>query len=275
MWLLSTEAPWRFALKLIWWCWILFCLSVKPLIFPSKLNEILAGYSNLGCTFFSSHQFSVYPAIPLWPAEFLLQDQLLALWGSTYMLFFAVTLLLLTFFSLCLTVIAVTDMSWHISIWVHSVWDFLDLGGCFLSHVREVSNYSLLKYFLRPFVFLLFFCCCSFSVLSDSLWPRGLQQVRLPCLSPSPRACLNSCPLSQWCHPTISSSVVPFSSCLQSFPALGSFLISHFFPSGGKVLELQLQDQSFQWIFRIDFLYHGLVWSPYNPWDSQESSPAP
>ena len=54
--------------------------------------------------------------------------------------------------------------------------------------------------------------------MSNSLWPHGLQHARLPCLSPSPRACSNSCPLSQWCHPTISSSVSPFS-CLQSFPA--------------------------------------------------------
>ena len=56
----------------------------------------------------------------------------------------------------------------------------------------------------------------SCSVVSDSLWPHGLQQARLPCPSPTPRACSNSCSLSQWCHPTILSSVVPFSSCLQS-----------------------------------------------------------
>ena len=61
------------------------------------------------------------------------------------------------------------------------------------------------------------------SVMSDSLWPHGLQHTRPPCPSPAPRACSNSCPLSQWCHPTISSSVVPFSSCLQSFPASGSY----------------------------------------------------
>ena len=61
------------------------------------------------------------------------------------------------------------------------------------------------------------------SVMSDSLWPHGLQHARLPCPSPAPGACSNSCPLSQWCHPTISFSVVPFSSCLQSFPASWSF----------------------------------------------------
>ena len=63
--------------------------------------------------------------------------------------------------------------------------------------------------------------------MSDSLWPHGLQYVRLPCPSPTPGAFSNSCPLSQWCHSTISSSVVPFSSCLQSFPASGSFQMSH------------------------------------------------
>ena len=57
----------------------------------------------------------------------------------------------------------------------------------------------------------------------DSLWPNGLQHVRPPCASPTPGACSNSCPLSRWCHPTISSSVVPFSSCLQSFPAIRVF----------------------------------------------------
>ena len=66
----------------------------------------------------------------------------------------------------------------------------------------------------------------SHSVVSNSLRPHGLQHARLPCPLPSPRACSNSCPLSQWCHPTILSSVIPFSFCLQSFPASGSFLMS-------------------------------------------------
>ena len=71
-------------------------------------------------------------------------------------------------------------------------------------------------------------------VVSDSLRPHGLQQARLPWPSPTPRAHSNSCPLSQWGHPTISSSVIPFSSHLQSFPASGSFQMSQFFPSGGQ-----------------------------------------
>ena len=66
----------------------------------------------------------------------------------------------------------------------------------------------------------------SLSVMSDSLWPHGL---KLPCPSPSPQVCANSCPLSQWCHPTISSSVTPFSSCPQSVPTSGSFLMSQLF----------------------------------------------
>ena len=74
----------------------------------------------------------------------------------------------------------------------------------------------------------------SHSVMSDFLWASGLQHARLPCPSPTPRACSNSCSLSQWCHPTISSSVVPFSSCLQSFLASGSFLMSQLFTSGDQ-----------------------------------------
>ena len=74
----------------------------------------------------------------------------------------------------------------------------------------------------------------SCSAISDSLWPYGLQHTRLLCPSPSPGVHSNSCPLSWWCHPTISSSVIPFSSYPQSFPASGSFLISQFFASSGQ-----------------------------------------
>ena len=74
----------------------------------------------------------------------------------------------------------------------------------------------------------------SHSVVSDSLQPCGLQHARFPCPSPIPRACSNSCPSSRWCHLTILSSVVSFFSCLQSFPASGSFPVSQFFASGGQ-----------------------------------------
>ena len=91
------------------------------------------------------------------------------------------------------------------------------------------------------------------SVMSNSLWPHGLQPASLPCPSPAPEFYSNSCPLSRWCHPTISSSVVPFSSHLQSFPALGSFPEGQFFASGGQsikvsasasVLPMNIQDWS-------------------------------
>ena len=74
----------------------------------------------------------------------------------------------------------------------------------------------------------------SHSVMSDSLRRHGLQHARLPCPSPTPEACSNSCPSSWWCYPTILSSVVTFFSCLQSFPASGSFPTSQFFTSGGQ-----------------------------------------
>ena len=87
--------------------------------------------------------------------------------------------------------------------------------------------------------------------MSNSSQPHGLQQGRLPCPSPAPRACSNSCPSSRWCHPAISSSVVPFSSCPQFLPASGSFPVSQFFASGGQsivvsasasVLPMNIQD---------------------------------
>ena len=74
----------------------------------------------------------------------------------------------------------------------------------------------------------------SCSLVSDCLWPHWLQHTRLPCPSPTPRACSNSCPSSQWWHSTVSSSVIPFSSCFQSFPGSGSFPVSQFFTSGGQ-----------------------------------------
>ena len=91
----------------------------------------------------------------------------------------------------------------------------------------------------------------SLSVMSNSLQPPGLQHSRPPCPTSTPGVYLNSCPLSWWCHPTMSSSVVPFSSCLQSFPASGSFPVSQLFTSGGQsigisasasVLPMNIQD---------------------------------
>ena len=123
----------------------------------------------------------------------------------------------------------------------------------------------------------------SCSVVSNSLWPRGLQHFRLPSSSPTPGACLNSCPSSRWCHPTISSSVVPFSFCLQSFPASGSFPMSQFFTSGGQsiwasasasVLPKNIQD--FRISFSIDWFdllaVQGQAPSPASQFESISSS---
>ena len=101
------------------------------------------------------------------------------------------------------------------------------------------------------FCFLFLSCCSVAQVVSNSLQPHGLQHTRLPCPSSSPGACSNSCQLSQWRHPTISSSV-PFSSCLQSFQASGSFLMSHFFASGGQSIGASVS--VLQWIVRVYFL---------------------
>ena len=76
----------------------------------------------------------------------------------------------------------------------------------------------------------------SHSIVFNSLWPHELLPTRLPYPSLTPRVCSNSCPLSQWCHPATSSSVAPFSSCLQSFPASGSFPVSWLFSSGGQTI---------------------------------------
>ena len=126
----------------------------------------------------------------------------------------------------------------------------------YLLSFPSTHSYSFLPHVLHRIsqmpvmTWLLYLLSCS--GLSD-LQPHGLQHARLPCLSPSPGACSDSCPLSQSCHPTILSSVVPFSSCLLSFP-------SEFFQwvssshQVAKILELQLQHQSFQCIFRVDFL---------------------
>ena len=105
---------------------------------------------------------------------------------------------------------------------------------------NTIRNYTI--------ILLVQFSC---SVMSNTLRPHGLQQARPPCPSPTPGVYLNSCPLSRWCHPTISSSLVPFSSCLQSFPASGSFQMSQLFTSGGQstavsasasVLPMNIQD---------------------------------
>ena len=115
----------------------------------------------------------------------------------------------------------------------------------------------------------------SHSVVSNSLWPHGLQHARPPCPSPTPRVHPNSCPLSRRCPPAISFSIVPFSSCPQSLPASGSFPMSQLFAWGGQSIEVSalasfLLKNTQDWS-PLD----RLVGSPCNPRDSQESSPTP
>ena len=99
-------------------------------------------------------------------------------------------------------------------------------------YIPSRRTFNLEKYSLNEFSSVQFSC----SVMSDSLRPHGLQHTRPPCPSPTPGVSSNSCPLSWWCHPTISFSVVPFSSCPRSFPASGSFPMSQFFASGGQII---------------------------------------
>ena len=129
-------------------------------------------------------------------------------------------------------------------------------------------------------LFFIFYCNLVCSVQFSSvtqLYPtllrsHGQQHARLPCPSPSPEVCTNSCPLSQWCHPTISSSVVPFS-CPRSFPASGSFQMSQFFAPGAQSIGVSA--------LASDFPMNIQDWSPLgwtvgsccSPRDSQESSP--
>ena len=129
----------------------------------------------------------------------------------------------------------------HISIWLIKAKSFLFPREMIYQYTANQENHT------NPIFLLLF----SHSVMSNSLGPHGLEHARLPCPSSTPRAWSNSRPLSWWCHPTISSSAVPFSSCLQSFPASGSFLMSWLFVSGGQsigasttasVLPMNIQD---------------------------------
>ena len=147
---------------------------------------------------------------------------------------------------------------WIVKIFVHS--------SVYFCHLFLISSASI------QFISLQFSC----SVVSDSLWPYEWQHARPPCPSPTPRVHTDSRPSSQWCHPAISSSVVPFSSCPQSFPASESFPMSQLFAWGGQstgvsalasFLPKNTQDRSLlEWTGWI---------SPYSSRDSQESSPTP
>ena len=141
-------------------------------------------------------------------------------------------------------------------IWIFALWSF-----SFDENLKKIKYWSILAHYMLVFVFkttVFWFLCISFFhrinciiqhagsvsqfsrlVMSNSLWPHELQHTRPPCPSPTPRAYSNSHPSSRWCHPAISFSVMPFLSCLQSFPASGSsFPVSQFFPSGGQRIRI-------------------------------------
>ena len=111
--------------------------------------------------------------------------------------------------------------------WRQSAWTWIPIA--FLENSFSVLNGDHQKDSIQSVQF-------SHSVMSNSLWLHGLQHARLPCPSPTPRVYSNSCPLSRWCQPTISFSVVPFSYYLQSFTASGTFQMSQFFASGGQTI---------------------------------------
>ena len=116
-------------------------------------------------------------------------------------------------------------------------------GDIFSSHLQcpgTLSTYRFISFFYNAFIIFYRISSIQFSpsVVSYSLWPHELQHARPPCPSPTPGVYLNSCPLSRWCHPIISSSVFPFSSCLQSLPASGSFQMSQLFTSGGQSIRV-------------------------------------
>ena len=115
----------------------------------------------------------------------------------------------------------------------------------------------------------------SCSVISDSLQPHGLQHARPPCPSPTPGVYSNLCPLSWGCHPTISSFVVPFSSCLQSFPASGSFQMSQLFASGGQNIGVSASTSVLPMNIQDWFPLGWTGWISLQSKDSQESSPTP
>ena len=141
----------------------------------------------------------------------------------------------------------------------------INIYTCIYKHIYVYFN-EYFKLIISSVQFSSFSC----SVMSDSLWPHGLQHARLPCPSPIPRAYSNSCPLS-WCdaiqpsHPLSS----PFSPDFNLSQHQGLFTWVSSSNQVAKVLKFYLQHQSFQWIFRTDFLYDGLVGSPSCPRDSQ------
>ena len=136
---------------------------------------------------------------------------------------------------------------------------------CYVSYQIEIRVLSLLSFVLLLLLF-------SHSALFDYLWPHGLQHARLPCLSQSPRACSNSRPLCQVCNLTISSSVIPFSSCSQPFSASGSFPVSQLFASSGQSIEASVSASALPKHIKGWFSLGLTCCTPCCPRDPQESS---
>ena len=145
-------------------------------------------------------------------------------------------------------------------------------GGALMNEISDLMKQT-------PESFLVSFTTCSVefnhSVMSHSLRPYGLQHARPPCPSSTPKAYSNSCPFHWWCHPTISSSVVPFSSYLQSFPASESFPISQFFTSGGQSIGVSASASVLPMNTQDSFPLGLTGWISLQSKDSQESSPTP
>ena len=131
----------------------------------------------------------------------------------------------------------------------------------------EVSGKVSVHVTLEKELLLLSIC----SIVFGYLWPQGLQHAKLPCPSPTPRACSNSCPSRQWRHPTISSSVVPFSSCLQSFTASGSFPMSQFFITGAQSIGASASVLPMSILYCFPLRLTGLI--ALQSRECQESSP--
>ena len=148
--------------------------------------------------------------------------------------------------SCCLLLVRGTHQSGHSY--------FLFLAIIWLALSTRPLPSAILGQKMCSWVHIAFFSCCLVTPSCLTLQPQGLQHTRLPCPSLSPRVCLNSCPLSQWRHPVISSSVTPFPSCPKLSQHQGLFQCVSSSHQVTKVLKLQLQHQSFQWIFRIHFL---------------------
>ena len=144
--------------------------------------------------------------------------------------------------------------------------------GCYLNSLKGLTQFQVhTRYSQNESCYCYYLCCSVVKSCTTLCDPHGLQHARLPCPSLCPGVCSDLYPLSWWCHPTISSSVTPFSSCLQSFPVSGSFPMSHVFTSGGQsigasalVLPMNIQD----W-----FLLRLTGLSPHCPRESEESSP--